>query len=193
VREWGEQRAEIAGAAHGRAGKDFYVIRSGFPGGDDFSGSERAGDGELPALFCCGDDRWVETGADDEFSAGVDGGFGLVGSGDGAGTEQELACVFTLEFGEESDGAWDGHGDFNDGDAAGDHGFDDGVGLGGVAGAENGNEADAFEDLGCGFRHLLPLIKKKHGMLKNPIVDGWDLWLPTYRAMNGDMPVRHES
>jgi hypothetical protein len=90
----------------------------------------------------------VKAGADDEFGTGVNGGFGLIGSGDGAGAEEELARILTLEFGEEGDGAGDGHGHFNDGDAAGNHGFDDGVSLGSIAGAENRNEADAFEDLG---------------------------------------------
>ena len=58
-----------------------------------------------------------------------------------------------LEFFEQIDCAGDGHRDFNDGDAAGDHGFDDGVGLGGILGAQDGNEADAFDDLLLWFRH----------------------------------------
>jgi hypothetical protein len=75
----------------------------------------------------------------------------LIGGGDGAGAEQELRRRIPFEFFEQIDSAGDGHGDFDDGDAAGDHGFHDGVGLGGVLGAQNGNQADAFDDLGCGF------------------------------------------
>ena len=41
-----------------------------------------------------------------------------------------MAAVFLLQLLEEVDGAGDGHGDFDDGDAAGNHGFDDGVRLG---------------------------------------------------------------
>ena len=60
------------------------------------------------------------------------------GGGHGAGAEQKLRAVFLLEFLEEIDGAGDGHGDFNDGDAAGDHGLDNGVGLLRVLCAQNG-------------------------------------------------------
>src|ERR1035437_4064292 len=93
------------------------------------------------------------TGADDKLGAGFDGGFSLSGGGDGAGAEQQAGAVLALEFFQKIDCAGDGHGDFNDGNAAGDHGFDEGVGLGGVAGAENGNKADAFEGFCCGFVH----------------------------------------
>ena len=96
----------------------------------------------------------MQAGTDDEFGAGVDGGLCLIGGGDGAGAEQELGGVLALELGEQIDGAGDGHGDFNDGDAAGDHGLDDRMGLGGIAGAEDGYEAGAFEDLCCGFGHF---------------------------------------
>ena len=96
----------------------------------------------------------MKAGADDELGPGVDGGLGLGGGGDGAGAEQELSAVFALEFGQEFDCARDGHGDFNDRDSAGKHGLDDGVCLGGVAGAEDGDEGYAFEDLGGGFGHF---------------------------------------
>jgi hypothetical protein len=49
--------------------------------------------------------------------------------------------------------AGDGHGDLDYGDAAGEHGLHDGVGLAGVARAQNRDEADAFQGLGCGFGH----------------------------------------
>src|SRR5271157_1131540 len=153
VGEGREKGFEVAGAADCGAGKDFHVVRAGLPGGDDFSGRKRAGDGELPAPFCFGDDLRMEAGANDELSAGFDGGSGLRGGGDGAGAEQELRSVFSLEFFQYIQRAGDGHGDFDDRDAAGDHGFDDGVGLGGRASAEDGNEADALDDLCRGFGH----------------------------------------
>ena len=70
---------------------------------------------------------------------------------------RSFGAVFLLEFLEQIDGAGNGHGDFNDGDAAGDHGFDDGAALGDAFGAQNGNEADAFDDFLGGFRHWFPL------------------------------------
>ena len=51
------------------------------------------------------------------------------GSGHGAGAEQKLGPYSFLSSCKQIDGAGDGHGDFNDGDAAGDHGLDDGVRL----------------------------------------------------------------
>jgi hypothetical protein len=95
----------------------------------------------------------MNTGTDNKLCAGIDGGFSLSGGGDGAGAEQELRSVLALEFFEEIDCAGDGHGDLNDANTAVDHGFDDGVGLGGAAGAQDGNEADAFNDLCRGFLH----------------------------------------
>ena len=49
--------------------------------------------------------------------------------------------------------AGDGHGDFDDGEAAGLHGLNNGVSLAGIAGTQDGNEADTFEDLRGGFGH----------------------------------------
>ena len=65
---------------------------------------------------------------------------------------RSFGAVFLLEFLEQIDGAGNGHGDFNDGDAAGDHGLDDGVGLRRASGAQNGNQADAFDDFLLWFR-----------------------------------------
>src|SRR5208283_3314555 len=70
VGKWGEKRFEIACAAHGRAGKDLYIVRAEVPGGDDLGGGERAGDGEFAGGFGGGDDFGMEAGADDEFGAG---------------------------------------------------------------------------------------------------------------------------
>ena len=94
----------------------------------------------------------MQTRADDELRAGVDGGLGLIGGGDGAGAEQESFGPYSFEFFEQVDRSGDGHGDFNDGDAAGDHCVNDGAALGDAFGAKNGNEADAFDDLLLWFR-----------------------------------------
>ncbi len=67
-------------------------------------------------------------------------------SGHGACAEQKLRSVFLLQLPQKIDCAGDGHGDFNDGDAAGDHGLDDGVCLRGGFGAQDGNEPDALDD-----------------------------------------------
>ena len=107
----------------------------------------------LPCGLGCGDHFGVQAGADHELRAGLDGVFGFLRGGHGAGAEQELQpCSFLSSF-SRCDGAGHGHGDFDDGDAAGDHRFDDGVGLGLDLGAQNGNKADAFDDLCGGFGH----------------------------------------
>ena len=128
MREGREERLEITRAAHRGAGKDLDVVGAGAMGGDDLSGRERAGNGELAGGLGGGDHFRMQAGADDELGAGLDGLFGFFGGGHGAGAEQELRIVL-LQFAQQVDRAGDGHGDFDDGDAAGDHGFDDGVGL----------------------------------------------------------------
>jgi len=117
--------------------------------GDDFSGRERAGDGELSVCLRDLNDFWMKTGADDEFCAGVDGGLRFGCGRHSAGAEEHAPTVFLVEFSEEVDRVGDGHGDFDDGDASSDHGLNNGVGLRGAACAEDGDEADAFDDFSC--------------------------------------------
>ena len=92
MREGREKSLQIAGAAQRGAGKDLDVVRACVPCGDDFGGRERAGMESLPCSFCGGDDLGMQTGADNEFSAGVDGGLGFAGGGHGAGAEEKLGC-----------------------------------------------------------------------------------------------------
>ena len=90
----------------------------------------------------------MQTGTDDELGARIDGGLSFRGRSDGAGAKQQLRTIFLLEFLEQVDGAGDSHGDFDNGDAAGNHGLYNGVRLGRVTCAQNRNQANAFDDFG---------------------------------------------
>jgi hypothetical protein len=165
--KWREKSFEIAGAAHCGTREDFDVVRAGSPGGDDFSWSESAGNRQLAVCLCDLDDFGMKTGANDEFGSGVDGGLGFGWSGDGAGTEEDSRAVFPLQFLEKIDCAGDGHGDFDDRDAAGDHGLNNSVGLSSVARAKDRNKADAFDDFCCGLRHfVLHCIERRLGNVR---------------------------
>ena len=88
----------------------------------------------------------MQAGADDKLGAGVDGGLGLLSRRHGAGAEQKLLSVLALQFLEQVHRAGHGHGDFNDGHATGDHGFDNGAPLGNAFGAQDWDQALAFDD-----------------------------------------------
>src|ERR1700723_3442453 len=89
MRERGENRLEITGATHSRAGEDLHIIGSGIPRGYDFSGREGTGDRELAVSLSDSDDIGMKARAHDEFCTCVDGGLGLCSGSDGAGTEEE--------------------------------------------------------------------------------------------------------
>ena len=195
MREGCEQRLEIACASDGGAGKDLYVIGAGVPRGNGLSGRERTGTGDFVIGFGHPDYFWVKAGADDEFRAGIDGGLGLIGGGDGAGAEQELVAELFFEFLDEVDGVGNGHGDFNDGDAAGDHGVDHGAALGNALGTQNGNEADALDDLLGSFGHgfLSAGLAVSHPFRKERGKDGARDLLASQRAIRAEPPFMMRS
>ncbi len=93
MREGREQGFQIACPADSRAGKDLHVIGACVPRGDGFGGRERAGARDFFVGLGCVDHLRMQTGADDELRARVDGGLGLIGSGHGSGAEQKLRSV----------------------------------------------------------------------------------------------------
>ena len=97
----------------------------------------------------------METGTDNKLRAGLDGCFGLRSGSDSAGAKQELRSIFFLEFLQHIYRAGYGHGDFNDCDAAGDHGFDYCVSLDGVAGAQDWDQTNTFKNLRRSLSHSI--------------------------------------
>src|ERR1019366_7573598 len=73
VREGRQQGLQITSSAYRRAGENLDVVRAGPPCGDDFSGSERAGDGKLTQFTGLGNDLRMEAGAEDKLRASLDG------------------------------------------------------------------------------------------------------------------------
>ncbi len=128
-------------------------------GGDHFGRRECAGDAQLARRPGCRDHVRMQAGADNEFRAGCDGIFGFLCCCHRPRAKQQTCrAVSVLEFSEDTGSIGAGHGDFDDGNAAGDHGFHHGMRLRYGLGAQHGHEADAFDDLCCCFMHLgIPL------------------------------------
>src|ERR1035438_6271577 len=157
MRKRRQECLQIRSATDGGAWKDLDVVGARVPGGDGLGWSERAGAGDFAVLLGCGDYFEMEAGAHYELCACIDGCLALIGSGNGAGAKQELRSVFLLEFLQKFYGAGHGHGDFDYGDATGDHGFNHRVGLGRVLCAKNRNQSRSEEHTSelQSLRHLV--------------------------------------
>ena len=91
----------------------------------------------------------MQAGADDEFGAGLDGGLGILSPWSRCRSRAASLGRIGFECAQHAARVGTGHGDFDHGDAACDHGIDDGKRLLVVFGAKNGDKPDAFDDL-CG-------------------------------------------
>ena len=148
------ESADVVIAADERTGKDFDEVRTGFPGVEDFCRCEGASHhddfGIFGDHFDSGD---VESGATDELSARIDAGLRGLDIHDGSGADDDVREA-TYDFADDVDGTGNGHGDFDDGDAAMSDLGDGETSVFGRRSADDGNDSDFLDARAKGlFRH----------------------------------------
>ena len=112
------QRADVVISANQRSGENLDEIGSGFPGGENFGGSHGTGHhddvGKSRDIVDRGD---VQRRAADELGASVNAPARRIHVKDRARAKNN-ARNFFHQIADDVEGAWDGHGEFNDRDAS---------------------------------------------------------------------------